>query len=36
MRTTFFYMQKKIEFKDPDDELVNVEANLPNHFFNYI
>ena len=31
-----FLHAKKIEFKDPDDELVNVEANLPNHFFNYI
>ena len=31
-----FLHAKKIEFKDSDDELVNVEANLPNHFFNYI
>ena len=31
-----FLHAKKIEFNDPDDELVNVEANLPNHFFNYI
>ena len=31
-----FLHAKKIEFKDPVDELVNVEANLPNHFFNYI
>ena len=31
-----FLHAKKIEFKDPVDELVKVEANLPNHFFNYI
>jgi len=31
-----FLHAKKIEFNDPDDEPVNVEANLPNHFFNYI
>jgi 23S rRNA pseudouridine955/2504/2580 synthase len=31
-----FLHAKKIEFKDPTDEVVKVEANLPNHFFNYI
>ena len=31
-----FLHAKKIEFKDPADEAVKVEANLPNHFFNYI
>ena len=31
-----FLHAKKIEFKDPVDELVKVEANLPDHFFNYI
>ena len=36
MKTTFFLHAKKIKFNDLTGELINVEADLPNHFFNYI
>jgi 23S rRNA-/tRNA-specific pseudouridylate synthase len=31
-----FLHAKKIKFNDLTGELINVEADLPNHFFNYI